>query len=201
MGGNPHAKLAAVDIHDVLSNERRRMVISILREEKGQTTARELSERIAEMETGQSPPPRNIRQSAYVSLHQTHLPKLDDLGIIHYDESAKTVALTDRAKRVSVYMETVPRYGISWSEYYVAVSVIGLLLMAATWLGVPLIASVSAAGWATLVFLLLGVSATYQTIQQGSSIIHRMREAEDTDADADSGADSESDPDSDADAD
>jgi DNA-binding transcriptional ArsR family regulator len=114
MAVDAQPELAAVDIHDVLSNERRRMVLSILRDENGHTTARELSERIAELETGQTPPPRNIRQSAYVSLHQTHLPKLDNLGIVDYDESTKTVSLTDRARRVSVYMETVPRYGLSW---------------------------------------------------------------------------------------
>ena len=176
MAANAEPELAPVDIHDVLSNERRRMVLSILREEGGQTTARELSERIAELETGQSPPPRNIRQSAYVSLHQTHLPKLDDLGIIDYDESAKTVTLTDRAKRVSVYMETVPRYGISWSEYYVAVAAIGVLLVVASWVGVPVIAGVGAGIWATLALLLVGGSAVYQTVQQGSSIIHRLSE-------------------------
>jgi hypothetical protein len=182
MAGNAQPDLAAVDIHDVLSNERRRMVLSILHEEDTRsTTARDLSERIAEMETGQSPPPRNIRQSAYVSLHQTHLPKLDELGIIDYDESAKTVTLTDRARQVSVYMETVPRYGISWSEYYIGVSAIGLLLAVAAWIGVPVIASVGAGTWATLVLTLVVVSATYQTIRQGSSIIHRLREAEPAD--------------------
>ena len=179
MVGNAQPDLAAVDIHDVLSNERRRMVLSILHEQDGgSTTARDLSERIAEMETGQSPPPRNIRQSAYVSLHQTHLPKLDELGIIDYDESAKTVTLTDRAKQVSVYMETVPRYGISWSEYYIGVSTLGLLLVVATWIGTPILATVGAGSWAALVLLVVAVSATYQTIQQGSSIVHRLRESD-----------------------
>lgn len=178
MAGNAQPDLAAVDIHDVLSNERRRMVLSILHEvDGGSTTARDLSERIAEMETGQSPPPRNIRQSAYVSLHQTHLPKLDELGIIDYDESAKVVTLTEGAKQVSVYMETVPRYGISWSEYYIGVSATGLLLVVAAWIGTPVLATLGAATWAALVLVLIGVSATYQTIQQGSSIFHRLREA------------------------
>lgn len=179
MAGDSRPELEAVDIHEVLSNERRRMVLSILHEEDGETTARDLSERIAELETGQNPPPRNIRQSAYVSLHQTHLPKLDELGIIAYDESSKRVALTDRARQVSVYMETVPRYGISWSEYYVAVSAIGLLLVVASWIGVPVLGSVSGLTWAVLALLLIGGSAIYQTIQQGSSIVHRLRETDD----------------------
>ena len=169
-------ELEAVEIHEVLSNERRQMILQLLREDGDAMSARELSERIAELETGESPPPRNIRQSAYVSLHQTHLPKLDELGIIDYDQSAKTVHLNKRAEQVSVYMETVPKYGISWSEYYLGVALIGLLLVVASQMGVPVIASVSTVVLSGFVFLLIAASATYQTIQQGSSLLHRIRE-------------------------
>ena len=168
--------LEAVEIHEVLSNERRQMTLQLLREDGDGMSARELSERIAELETGESPPPRNIRQSAYVSLHQTHLPKLDELGIIDYDQTAKTVHLNERAEQVSVYMETVPRYGISWSEYYLGVSLIGMLLILAAQTGVPVIEGVPPALLAVLVFGLIALSATYQTIQQGSSLLHRLRE-------------------------
>lgn len=187
--------LEAVEIHDVLSNERRKMVIDLLRETEGSMSARDLSEHIAERETGESPPPRNIRQSAYVSLHQTHLPKLDELGIIEYDESDKTVALDEAASaEVSVYMETVPKYGISWSEYYLGVSVLGLLLVVATWVNVPLIASFDAAVWTSAVLAMIALSAVYQTVQQGSSLLHRVDavggNGEDVDADTDeAGAD------------
>ncbi|MFB6173325.1 MAG: hypothetical protein ABEI39_01650 [Halobacteriales archaeon] len=167
------SELDSVEIHEVLSNERRQLALRALREAGGPLSARELSERIAEVETGESPPPRNIRQSAYVSLHQTHLPKLDEMGIVEYDESAKTVSLEDRASEVSVYMETVPRYGISWSEYYVGVSLLGVLLIVAARIGVPAIGALDAAVWAGLVFLVIAASAVYQTVQQGSSLVHR----------------------------
>lgn len=167
--------LKPVEIHDVLSNERRHVVIDRLRESEGTVSARDLSEHIAEQETGESPPPRNIRQSAYVSLHQTHLPKLDELGIVEYDQSEKTVTLDETASRkVDVYMETVPKYGISWSEYYLGVSVLGLLLAVAARLDVPLITSVSPVGWTGVILTLVAVSATYQTVRQHSSILHRL---------------------------
>lgn len=169
-------ELEAVDIHDVLSNERRQMVLTLLREEgDDEMTARELSERIAELETEETPAPRNIRQSAYVSLHQTHLPKLDELGIIEYDQSSKSVRLHDRADQVSVYMETVPKYGISWSEYYLGMALIGLLLVFASMINVPYISFLSSGTWSLLLFSIIGVSAVYQTTQQGSSLIHRLR--------------------------
>ncbi len=176
--------LDAVEIHDVLSNERRRMVLSLLRENGDQLSARELSERIAELETGESPPPRNIRQSAYVSLHQTHLPKLDTLGIVEYDESAKTVTLEAAAeKQVSVYMEAVPKYGISWSEYYVLVSWIGLLLVLAAQVNAPLIGAIDGLLWGVGVLVLIALSAVYQTVQQGSSVLHRLASSDESEED------------------
>lgn len=169
-------ELEAVDIHDVLSNERRQMVLTLLQEDNdAEMTARELSERIAELETNESPAPRNIRQSAYVSLHQTHLPKLDELGIIEYDQSAKSVRLEKRADQVSVYMETVPKYGISWSEYYLGMSLLGILFVLAATINVPFISSIGGGTWALLLFVIIAGSAIYQTYQQGSSLIHRLQ--------------------------
>jgi hypothetical protein len=186
--------LNAVEIHDVLSNERRQMVLDRLRDSEEPTSARELSEFIAERETGESPPPQNIRQSAYVSLHQTHLPKLDELGIAEYDKSEKTVTLDEAALReVGVYMETVPKYGISWSEYYLGVSVLGLLLFTAARLAVPVVSLVPPAALMGAVLALIAASAVYQTIQQGSSILHRIGAVgsppTETDEDAEADAD------------
>jgi len=76
-------------IHNVLRNDRRRQVLKQLQQSVGQLSVRELSEAIAEAETGKSPPPRNIRDSVYNALNQTHLPKLDSLGIIKYNSRKK----------------------------------------------------------------------------------------------------------------
>lgn len=168
--------LEAVEIHDVLSNERRQLILQFLRDGGGLLTARELSERIAEVETGESPPPRNIRQSAYVSLHQTHLPKLDELGIVEYDQSSKSVQLNERAEQVNVYMETVPKYGLAWSEYYLGVSILGLLLIIAGEIGVPGLAGMESLWLAIGTFVLVLASAIYQTVAQQSSLLHRLRD-------------------------
>lgn len=176
-GGAPdRPELDAVEIHDILSNERRQMVLQFLQEADGRLTAGRLAEMIAEIETDQSPPPKNIRQSAYVSLHQTHLPKLDDLGVVVYDQDQKTVELTDRAQEVRVYMETVPRFGLSWSEYYIVVAVLGLLLIAASEIGVPGLAAIGSVTFAVALLVLIVGSAAYQTLSQRSTLIHRLRE-------------------------
>lgn len=99
-------ELEVGDIHDVLRNDRRREVLARLHSNSGKATIRELSEHIAAVESKEDPPPRNVRQSVYVSLHQTHLPKLDELGIVDYDTDGKLVELQPEAQAIHSYLGT-----------------------------------------------------------------------------------------------
>lgn len=145
------------DVHDVLRNARRRELISYLSRHDRFATIQELAEHIAAFETGEEPPPRNVRQSVYVSLHQTHLPKLEALGVVEYDTDSKDVRLRDRAERIEEYME--PNRGDDVRpELYVGLGALGALLsVAATVVDVD-------GGLATLpVFLVILLLASYQT--------------------------------------
>lgn len=167
--------LSDEDIHDVLRNRRRRLVLELLQANGGEATARELSEHIATVESGENPPPRKVRQSAYVSLHQTHLPKLNKLDIIEYDEQAKTVNLNDRHGELSVYLETVPRYGLSWSEFYIGVGILAILTVVGASMDVPVLSAVRPLHWALLFFFVVIAAGGVHTYQQGSSILTRLR--------------------------
>ena len=173
--GPDDESLAASEIHDVLRNDRRRLVLERLRADGGTETVADLAERIGAIESGETPPPRNVRQSVYVSLHQTHLPKLDELEIIEYDPDAKTVTLAENADDVAVYMEVVPQYGISWAEYYLGLGVLGGLSSLAASLGVPVLRSLSPGVIGAALSLVLIVSALYQLLEQESSLLHRLR--------------------------
>ena len=162
------------EIHDVLRNQRRRLLLDLLQEASGPLTVRELSERIGAIEADQDPPPRSVRQSVYVSLLQTHLPKLDELGIVDYEEEGRLVGVGDGLREVAVYLETVPKYGLSRAEYYAALALLAGLTMAAADLGVPGLAAVPAATWAYGFFALTFLSGVYHTYAQGSSILHRL---------------------------
>ncbi|WP_101298136.1 DUF7344 domain-containing protein [Halegenticoccus soli] len=168
--------LESTQIHDVLRNDRRRLVLERLRERDGTETVRDLAEHIASVESGESPPPRNIRQSVYVSLHQTHLPKLDDLGIVAYDANAKEVTLAEHADEVTVYLEIVPKYGLSWGEYYLGLGLLGLLVLIAERFGVPVVSAVDAAVLGGAFFALIVVSAVYHITTQQSSLFHRLKD-------------------------
>ena len=119
-------------IHNVLRNERRRRAIERLRESDGTLTVDELAEHIATLETDEEPAPRKARKSVYVSLHQTHLPKLDDLGILDYDQQSKELRLTERARDVEVYMEVVPENDVSWPSYYLGLGLLELVALVAS---------------------------------------------------------------------
>ncbi|RBI60995.1 hypothetical protein DMJ13_14770 [halophilic archaeon] len=149
------------EIHNVLRNERRRRTIEHLREIDGTLTVDELAEHIATLETDESPPPRNVRKSVYVSLHQTHLPKLDDLGIVEYDQRSKELQLTDRAREVEVYMEVVPEHDVSWATYYLGLGVLELVALVATELRLFSVEALTVRVWAWFFLALFVVSASY----------------------------------------
>lgn len=172
MAGMTAPDLEAVEIHEVLSNERRQLILEFLSEANGPLSARDLSERIAAAETEESPPPTNIRQSAYVSLHQTHLPKLDELEIVDYDQSAKTVELKDGARRINEYRATNTTSERPWNEYYLAVSLLGLVAVAAGESGAPVLAGIGGLPLATAAIVLIAATAGYQTVVDSGSFLH-----------------------------
>ncbi|MCX2818173.1 MAG: hypothetical protein ACI9QA_000253 [Methanobacteriota archaeon] len=150
-------------VYEILSSERRRHTIDYLRANEDGVEVNDIAEYIARKETGESPPPKDARKTVYVSLHQTHLPKMDDLDILNYDTDTKEVTLSDSFRDVAVYMEVVPGTEISWSEYYLAVGLVGLATVFAHTTGAPLIADIGVEYWAVLYLLVVSASALYQT--------------------------------------
>ena len=108
-----NTRIAQNKIHDVLRNDRRRWTIQYLKQRLKPVDVRELSEKVAAMEIGKSPPPRDVRRSVYNALNQTHLPKLDEIGLVQYDRDRKTVSLCDDARDVDIYMNVVSPVGIT----------------------------------------------------------------------------------------
>ena len=70
--------------YSLLSNERRRLIIDYLADMDASTTdAREIADYLSS--TGDD------RTAAYISCIQQHLPRMSQVGLIEYDEQAKTV--------------------------------------------------------------------------------------------------------------
>ena len=169
------ADLDAGEIHDILRNDRRRLAIKCLREQDGPLSVRDLSEEVATRETGESPAPRDKRRSVYVSLHQTHLPKLDELGIVDYDTDEKEVHLRDRAAEITTYMEVVPRYGITWAEYYLVLGILGFGTVLAASIGTPLLGAIGTPAVAAAYLLILTGSAAFHVRSQDRELFEGLR--------------------------
>lgn len=154
--------LPETEIHYLLGNQRRREAIERLRSRGETVDVRELAEEIAAAEAGERPPPARVRESVYASLRQTHLPKLDEAGVVVYDEDRKEVRARDRAAVVGNYMDVVSPIGITWGEYYRGLGVLGLCAVVASSVGIPVAAALPPLAWATAVLALVAVSTVYQ---------------------------------------
>lgn len=133
MTGGSKEGISPTEVHDILRNERRTRAIECLLEE-GPTTVRDLSERIAEMETGESPPPCEARKSVYVTLHQNHLSKMEEAGVIKRDSNE--VEIGDCIEEVSKHVTNTDE-GSRWAEVCAALSLLGILTVGAATFGVP----------------------------------------------------------------
>jgi predicted transcriptional regulator len=160
-GSDAADELSASEIHDVLRNDRRRLVLERLRATDDAETVSDLAERIGGVEAGESPPPRNVRQSVYVSLHQTHLPKLDELGIVTYDPNGKTVELAANADDIEAYLDVGSADGGISPTYYVALGLLGGLTLLGAVAGVPGLRAVGPAAIGVALSAVLVAAALY----------------------------------------
>nr|WP_251344341.1 hypothetical protein [Haloplanus sp. GDY1] len=149
-------------IHQLLANERRRAVIERLDASTGTVTVRDLSTWVAAAETSQSPPPPKVRDSVYTSLHQTHLPKLHEAGVVEYDRERSLVHLRPAVRQVDRHMDVVNGLGVTWGGYYRSLGVFGLVLVIAALAGLPVVSLVDPLLWASGTLVTFAVSGAVQ---------------------------------------
>jgi len=127
------------EVFDLLSNPRRRFVINYLLREDRPVSIQELSRELATWEFEVDPEELTDQQEKriYVALYQTHVPKLEDVGVIEYDSDTSLVELTDQATQLQPYVEEGAPTGRTWPWYYLAVAAAGGALYGAVVLDVP----------------------------------------------------------------
>jgi hypothetical protein len=126
-------------VFELLSNHRRRMVLYYLRTNGGSVGMQELATQIASMEnevpveelTGQQ------RKRVYVSLYQTHLPKMAEMGTIEYDKDDGVVRIAKRADDIDEYLTTEDGPTYPWRFHYLLLGVGAATALALFELDVP----------------------------------------------------------------
>jgi len=145
-------------IFELLKNRRRREVLTYLLDTDGTVTLGELAEQIAawENDTTVNALSSDQRKRVYVALYQTHLPKMDDAGIIDYDQDRGLIALSDNADLLVMYLDTDSHRTDRWDLRYAVVSVLGAVAAGVAYLGlVPLVPPAWVAAAVVAAFLVL----------------------------------------------
>lgn len=86
-------------LFDVLSHARRRSVLYCLRQYENPMALADLADEVAvrENETVVADVPNEEVTRIYTSLYHSHVPKLENVGLVEYDQDRDTVALVEHA--------------------------------------------------------------------------------------------------------
>ena len=127
--------LSKGEIFEVLRNQRRRYVLQYLKQDDRAVELGDLAQQVAawEYETTLEEVTPEQRKRVYTTLQQTHLPKMDTVGILSFDSDTGLVEATTKTRDISVYLEIVPGHEFAWRELYLSLGAISCALVAALW--------------------------------------------------------------------
>ncbi|MCY4732608.1 hypothetical protein KY092_18875 [Natronomonas gomsonensis] len=138
----------------MLSNHRRRQVLLYL-QENGSAAVGELAEHIASIENRKpvTAVSSRERKRVYIALHQSHLSKMAEAGIIEYNKNRGTVSSTPNVDRLC-RMVSDPTPERRWSLYYLVQTAISVIVVAVGAIffsaSISLLAGILLAGYAAL---------------------------------------------------
>lgn len=139
------SSLSKDDVFHVLQTRRRRDVIRFLLDSDDPVRMSAVTEAVAasECETTVEDLTSAQRQRVYISLYQSHLPKLDRMGVIEYDQDQGIVRSTGLVTTFEPYLDgRVPAGGAATAgntqrdtSYYLGASGVSVTILALTAIG------------------------------------------------------------------
>ncbi|MFA9415100.1 hypothetical protein [Natrinema sp. HArc-T2] len=160
------------EIFHLLQNERRRMVLRYLRGTEDPVRMRDIAEQVAawEHDTTVEELTSTQRQRVYIPLYQSHLSKLDEAGLIEYQQNRGIVERKPLADQVDKYLH-LDSTGDStdeqraespeWEDYYIGATVFSYAVLIGAVMELPVISFLSGIGLSALilsVFTVLTIS-------------------------------------------
>jgi hypothetical protein len=133
-GGDSSAKeevessLPLDQVFEILKNKRRRETLHYLRDNDGQATLSDLAEHIAAIENDTTVKliTSSQRKRVYVGLYQCHLPKMDDMDVIDFDQNRGTIAAGENMDQLEPYLHDDQSRAWHWAYLLVAAAGVGL---------------------------------------------------------------------------
>ena len=129
--------LSEATVFEVLSSPRRRYLLYYLRTVGGTAELNECARQIAawENEIDIESVERQQRKRVYVSLYQSHVPRLAEAGVVAYDADAGVVALADGAETIEGFLADSREPTRRWATYYLAAAAGSAVLVGTAVLG------------------------------------------------------------------
>ena len=156
------------EIFHLLQNERRRMVLRYLRGTEGPVRMRDVAEQVAawEHDTTVEELTSTQRQRVYIPLYQSHLSKLDEAGLIDYQQNRGIVERKPLADRVDRYLEldsddeSAAEQDLEsqeWEDYYIGATVVSYAVLLGAVMELPFTSFLSGIGLSALILSLFTV--------------------------------------------
>ena len=172
---NERPSLTTDVVFKTLSNQRRRYVLHYLKQRNTEqpVTVRTLSEQIAAWENRIDRTEVNPKQRKriYTALHQTHLPKMDQLGIVNYDRNRGTVLLVDSVEQFDIYFDMLNTSEMPWSHVYLGLGSVTTTLAVCIWLSIWPFTLVSGEVYALVLSVSLVAVASFHVYQERSHFL------------------------------
>ncbi|OVE85978.1 DUF7344 domain-containing protein [Natronolimnobius baerhuensis] len=154
-------ELTQAELFDVFSNARRRRAVQYLKQCGGGCDLAPLVEQVAAWENDTDPDEvtRTQRRRVYISLYQTHLPMLEDHGIVDWDPDGHRIELLPSDEVFEPYLDRHLGSDRPWHRLYAASTVAGVGFFAVAWLAVgPLTAAAAPVIVLALCLVILAIS-------------------------------------------
>jgi DNA-binding transcriptional ArsR family regulator len=120
-------------LFSLLSNQRRRFILQYLNRTGETIQLQDLATEVAAWENETEPEKLTDKQRKrlYVSLYQTHIPRLEEAGIIDYDRETGEIRLKNRDNDLDRYLDTdAPESDDTrpWGQYYLPITLLAVLV-------------------------------------------------------------------------
>lgn len=125
-------------VAEAINNTRRRYALYYLHKQNGPVELPKLVRQVASWENYCQPEevPVAQRKSVYSALHQTHLPYLEERGLVAFDHETNEVKCQLEDSELDLSLAADPRTTVQWYRVYLLLAAAGGSLLGATWVGV-----------------------------------------------------------------
>ena len=128
-------------IFEILSSSRRRQLLYHLHRRGGAADLRDLARDVATAEV-EEPIDEDVVKRLYISLYQTHVPKLEEAGLIHYHQEERRVELTGDVGAIGRVLGTESNDNKRWPLVYALLGLAAIVTVVTIEMGVLLISPI-----------------------------------------------------------